>query len=157
MLALIEEDLGRDTALAVARFFVLFLRRPEGQSPFSARLAAQLSARAPIRHALRWIHQNLHGDLSVGRLAREAGMSERNFARAFARDTKMTPAAYVELARVDVARRLFEESRLPLQRVAAASGFSTAQAMRRSFVRQLGVTPSEYRRRYGSILGAKDF
>ena len=156
MLALVEEDLGRETALAVAQFFVLFLKRPGGQSQFSAQLAAQFSAKEPIRDALRQIHENLRRDLSVGRLAREAGMSERNFARAFARDTNMTPAAYVELARVAAARRLLEERKLPLQRIAVASGFSTMQAMRRALVRQLGATPRQYRERFGSALDDTD-
>ncbi|WP_068874855.1 GlxA family transcriptional regulator, partial [Phenylobacterium sp. CCH9-H3] len=156
MLALVEEDLGRETALAVAQFFVLFLKRPGGQSQFSAQLAAQFSAKEPIREALRWVNENLRGDLSVGRLAREAGMSERNFARAFARETKMTPAAYVEIARVDSARRLLEERKLPLQRIAAASGFSTLQAMRRALFRHLGATPTEYRERFGSAFVVED-
>lgn len=156
MLALVEEDLGREIALAVAQFFVLFLKRPGGQSQFSTQLAAQFSAKEPVQDAMRRVNEDLRGDLSVGRLAREAGMSERNFARAFARETNMTPAAYVELARVDAARRLLEEQKLPLQRIAVASGFSTMQAMRRALFRHLGATPREYRERFGSAFAAAD-
>ncbi|MDZ4372213.1 MAG: helix-turn-helix domain-containing protein [Phenylobacterium sp.] len=156
MLALVEEDLGREIALAVAQFFVLFLKRPGGQSQFSAQLAAQFSANEPIQDSMRRVNENLRGDLSVGRLARDAGMSERSFARAFSREARMTPAAYVELARVDAARRLLEEQKLPLQRIAVASGFSTMQAMRRALFRQLGATPREYRERFGSAFATED-
>ena len=84
----------------------------------------------------------------MARLAHQAGMSERNFARTFVQETNLTPADFVELARIDEARRLLEETKAPLQRVARDSGFSGTQAMRRAFCRRLDVTPSEYRDRF---------
>jgi transcriptional regulator GlxA family with amidase domain len=150
MLSLIEEDLGREAALAVARFFVMFLKRPGGQSQFSAQLAAQFVSREPIQRAQQWIHDHRRDGLSVSELAQEVGMSQRNFARAFANETNMTPATYVELARIDAARRLLEESHLSLQQVAFESGFSSPQAMRRAFARHLDVTPGDYRQRFQS-------
>ena len=103
-LALVEEDLGRDVALEAARWLVLFLKRPGGQAQFSAQLAAQTADRAPLRELQAWIPDHLDEDLSVPALASRAAMSERNFARAFRRETGMTPAAYVEAARVESAR-----------------------------------------------------
>ena len=100
-LALVEEDLGRDVALETARWLVLFLKRPGGQAQFSAQLAAQMAEREPLRELQAWIADHLDEDLSVPALARRACMSERNFARAFRDETGMTPAAYVELARVE--------------------------------------------------------
>jgi transcriptional regulator GlxA family with amidase domain len=150
MLSLIEEDLGKEAALAVARFMVMFLKRPGGQSQFSPHLAAQYSAREPIRRVQEWIQAHLQEDLSVPELARRAGMSQRNFARAFVQETRMTPAEYVERMRVDAARRLLENGRLSIQRIAFESGFSSPQAMRRAFCRHLGVPPTEYRDRFRS-------
>lgn len=150
MLALIEEDLGREVALAVGRYLVMFLKRPGGQSQFSAQLAAQFVTREPIQRLQLWIRDHLGEDLSVARMAREVGMSQRNFARTFVQEARMTPAEFVELARIDKARRLLEETREPLQRVAFESGFAGTQAMRRAFCRRLDVTPSEYRERFRS-------
>jgi transcriptional regulator GlxA family with amidase domain len=148
VLSLIEEDLGRDAALAVARFLVMYLKRPGGQSQFSSQLAAQFVAREPIQRVLQWIRDHLREDLSVAQLAREAGMSQRNFARAFVQETHVTPAHFVELTRIEEARRLLEETKLPVQRVALDSGFSGTRAMRKAFCRRLDITPSEYRERF---------
>jgi transcriptional regulator GlxA family with amidase domain len=150
MLALVQEDLGREPALAVARFFVMFLKRPGGQSQFSPQLAAQFASREPIQRAQQWIHDHLRHSLSIAELAQAVGMSQRNFARTFASETSMTPATYVELARIDAARRLLEDSQLSLQQVAFESGFSSPQAMRRAFARQIDATPGDYRQRFQS-------
>ena len=149
-LALVEEDHGRALALAVARSLVVYLKRPGGQSQFSLPLAAQISARTPIEHIQQWIRDHPTADLSVAALARRAGMSERNFSRQFRGDAKVTPAAYVEATRIDVARALLEETGLPLQRIATKCGFTGADAMRRVFLRRLGVTALEYRQRFRS-------
>ncbi|HEX7943707.1 MAG TPA: GlxA family transcriptional regulator [Phenylobacterium sp.] len=148
VLSLIEEDLGRDVALAVGRYLVMYLKRPGGQSQFSAQLAAQFVAREPIQRVLQWIRDHLRKDLSVSQLAREAGMSQRSFARAFVQETHVTPAQFVELARIEEAQGLLEGTRLPVQRVALDSGFSGTQAMRKAFSRRLDITPSEYRERF---------
>lgn len=148
-LALIEEDLGRDVALKVARQHVMFIMRPGGQSQFSAHLAAQQNHDKPLGDLLEWIVENVNQDLSVPSLARQAAMSERNFARHFSRETGTTPARFVEAARVQAARRLLEESNRPIDQVAYQSGFSNAERMRRTFHRHLGISPLDYRTRFG--------
>ena len=147
-LALLEEDYGRDVALIVARQLVLFLRRPGTQSQFSAQLAGQLAARDPLRDAQQLVAEHPDGDLSVGALARHAGMSERNFARCFRDEVGMTPARYVEQARVETARRLLEETDDGVEAVARRAGFGTAETMRRTFLRHVRTTPNDYRRRF---------
>ena len=94
-LALLEEDHGRDFALTVARFLVLFLKRSGGQAQFSTQLQAQFSSVPAIRQAQHWCHENLDGDLSIGALAKRVAMSERSFARAFREETGGTPAEFV--------------------------------------------------------------
>jgi transcriptional regulator GlxA family with amidase domain len=147
-LALVEEDFGRAVALQVAREFVMFLKRPGGQSQFSAHLAAQTAERTAIRDAQAWILQNLEKMLTVDNLAQHVGMSTRNFARQFKKETSTTPADFVERARVDAARRLLEESGTPLKRVASQCGFGDPNSLRRAFLRRLGVSPADYRRRF---------
>lgn len=147
-LALVEEDLGRDVALESARWLVVFLQRPGGQAQFSAQLAAQAADRAPLRELQAWIPDHLDEDLSVPALARRAGMSDRNFARAFRRETGVTPGAYVEAARVERARIALETGDLPVETVAERSGFGTVETMRRAFRRRVGVSPANYRTRF---------
>jgi transcriptional regulator GlxA family with amidase domain len=147
-LALVEADLGRRIALAVARQLVVFLKRPGGQAQFSATLALQHGdARFERLHA--WIADNVRGDLSVGALADAAAMSERSFIRHYRRATGMTPARAVERIRVEAARQVLEQA-LPIKRVASRCGFGSEETMRRSFLRLLGTTPQEYRERFSS-------
>lgn len=147
-LALVEEDHGRDIAMIVARYMVVFLKRPGGQSQFSMHLVGQMSETTMIQKAQAYILTNLTRSLSVEHLAHEIGMSARNFARAFRRDLGMTPADFVAAARVDAARRLLEDTSQPLQRIAAACGFTDVSTMRRTFARTIGVAPNEYRSRF---------
>ncbi len=147
-LALVEEDHGRRLALATARMLVIFLKRPGGQSQFSAQLAAQMAEREPLRDLQAWILEHPHEDLRVETLARRAGMSPRNFARAFAKEVGMTPARFVEQARIGAARRRLEESGAGVDEIAAAAGFGTAETMRRAFLRGLATNPSAYRARF---------
>jgi transcriptional regulator GlxA family with amidase domain len=147
-LALVEEDLGRDVALAIARRMVLFLRRPANQSQFSAPLRAQAAESDGIREAQHLVAEHPEGDCSVAALARAAAMSERNFARCFTAEVGMTPARYVERVRVETARRLLEDSDEGVEAIAAAAGFGTAETMRRTFLRLLRTNPTEYRRRF---------
>ena len=153
-LALVEEDLGRRTALEVARWLVLFVKRPGGQSQFSTQLAAQTADREPLRELQDWIAGHLDGDLSIPALAERAHMSERNFARAFRRELGLTPAAYVEIARVEAARMALETTATPVETVARQAGFGTVETMRRAFHRRLGVGPAEYRARFTSTQAA---
>lgn len=147
-LALVEDDLGRDVALAVARRLVLFLRRPGNQSQFSAQMGAQLAERDGIREAQRHVMDRPDADCSVAELARVAAMSERNFTRVFTAEVGVTPARYVERIRVETARRLLEDTNDGVEAVAAASGFGTAETMRRTFLRLVRTSPTEYRRRF---------
>lgn len=147
-LALVEEDCGREVALATAREMVLFLKRPGGQSQFSTHLQAQAADKTAIRALQDWILQNLDGDLSVDRLAARVAMSPRNFARVFARETGTTPAKFVERARIDAARRALEDSAAPMATVAARCGFGHPETMRRVFQRHLSVAPQDYRQRF---------
>jgi transcriptional regulator GlxA family with amidase domain len=149
-LALVEEDHGRELALRVARELVMFLKRPGGQSQFSAHLAAQTAERSGVRELQAHVLANLKDDLSVPALALRAGMSERSFARTFRRETGTTPAEFVENARIDAARRLAEASDLPAKRLADAVGYANVDGFRRAFGRRLGVSLVEYRRRFAA-------
>jgi transcriptional regulator GlxA family with amidase domain len=151
-LALVEEDLGRSLAMQVARNLVVFLNRPGGQSQFSASLEAQAAAadgNAPNHFAPLhgWIAEHLTGDLRVERLAEQASMSPRTFARIYAAKMGVTPARMVEKIRVEAVRRILEESDTPIKRIAAECGFRKEDRMRRAFARQVGTTPAEYRAR----------
>ncbi|QHA08217.1 helix-turn-helix domain-containing protein [Streptomyces broussonetiae] len=147
-LALVEEDLDREVALAVARHLVVFLRRPGNQAQFSAQLAAQTAQRAPLREVQRWITEHPGGDLTVESLAARARLSPRHFARAFREETGVTPGRYVDRVRLEHARRLLEDTVGGVEEVARASGYGTPEAMRRAFLRALGTPPVEYRRRF---------
>ena len=147
-LALVEEDLGRETAVEIARWLVLFLQRPGGQAQFSSHLSAQVAERRPLRELQSWIADNLDSDLRVETLAERAAMSPRNFARFFRREIGMTPAAYVEELRVERARQLLEESADPVDAISARCGFGTPETMRRAFGRRVGVAPAQYRARF---------
>ncbi|WAL72656.1 DJ-1/PfpI family protein [Kitasatospora sp. YST-16] len=146
-LHLVEEDLGRDAALAIARELVVFLRRPGGQAQFSAQLSAQLAERDPVREVQRWITEHPEDDLSVESLARRAALSPRQFARVFTADVGVTPGRYVAGARLEAARRRLEDTRDGVEQIARACGYGSAEAMRRAFARTLATTPADYRRR----------
>jgi transcriptional regulator GlxA family with amidase domain len=149
-LALIEEDLGREAALTIARHLVVFLRRPGNQAQFSAQLATQMAQREPWREVQQWISEHPDADLSVDALAERASLSPRHFARAFADQVGMTPGRYVDRVRLEAARRRLEDTGGGIEATARACGFGTPEAMRRAFMRALGVAPSEYRRRFQS-------
>jgi transcriptional regulator GlxA family with amidase domain len=146
-LALVEEDLGREVALAVARYLVMFLKRPGGQAQFSAALSLQAGEdRFGRLHA--WINANLRSDLSLRGLAAQAGMSERSFSRHYLEATGLTPTRAVERLRVEAARRQLSDSKLPAKRIAQQCGFGSEETMRRSFLRLLATTPQDYRARF---------
>jgi transcriptional regulator GlxA family with amidase domain len=153
-LALIEEDHGRDLAVSVARHMVMYLKRPGGQSQYSVPLAAQARTRSPIARVQTWILDHPELDLSLSMLASRAAMSPRNFSRVFRSETALSPATYVEQVRMDKARRLLEETSLPLDQVAKQSGLGTAGSARRVFLRRLGISLRQYRDRFK--LGAEE-
>lgn len=147
-LALLEEDHGAALALEVARRLVIFVRRPGGQAQFSTFLSAG-AAEMPALQALQaWLPQQIARKLDVAELAQRCCMSTRTFARAFVRETGITPARYVERLRVDAARGLMESSGRNLKAVARACGFRNTQGMRRAFLRTLAITPQEYHQRF---------
>jgi transcriptional regulator GlxA family with amidase domain len=147
-LALVEEDLGGEAALLIARHLVLFLRRPGNQSQFSATLGGQSPAREPLREIQRAVLEDVAGAHTVEAMAGRAHMSARHFARAFRAETGITPARYVERVRLEAARRALEQGSQPIAAVAQACGFGTPETMRRAFLRALAVGPAEYRRRF---------
>ncbi len=149
-LALVEEDHGRELALTVAQWLVLFLKRPGGQSQFSVGLAAQATEHERIRELQAWAQAHLASDLGIAKLAKRVAMSPRNFARVFTKEVGETPARWVERARVEAARRMLEESDEGVETVASRCGFGTAETLRRAFIRQLKVAPSAYRARFRS-------
>jgi transcriptional regulator GlxA family with amidase domain len=144
-LALVEEDIGHEAALAVARGLVVYLRRPGGQAQFSAQLRAQAAQRAPLREVQHWISEHPAADLSVAALAGRAGLSPRQFARAFTAEIGMTPGKFVSQVRLETARRMLAGPGQGISQVARACGYGTPEAMRRAFVQSLGVPPASYR------------
>src|SRR5262249_40156145 len=143
-LELVEQDCGRELTLMVARWLVVFLRRPGGQSQFSVQLSAQLAERDGLRELQAWIAEHPGADLSIPTLARQARMSPRNFARVFSRETGITPAAYVEAQRVEAARRLLETTARNSTDVATALGFLRVETMHRAFRRVLWSIPPSF-------------
>lgn len=149
-LALVEEDHGSRLALQVARHLVLYLRRPGGQSQFSAALSLQLSDRQPLRELHSWVLENLGKSLSVQTLAEHVTMSPRNFARIFRREMGTTPGKFVERLRIETARRRLEETPRGLKRIAQECGFSSVGSMRAVFQRVVGISPGQYRQHFRS-------
>jgi transcriptional regulator GlxA family with amidase domain len=147
-LALVEDDCGAEVAQTVARWLVMFLRRPGGQSQFAAALWQPASELDAIRAAQDAVLADPGGDHSVPALAAGVGMSLRNFTRVFTRELGTTPARYVERVRVEAACRLLETTGLTVDVVARRGGFGTAETMRRTFLRTLGIPPTDYRRRF---------
>lgn len=147
-LALVEEDLGRELAFAVAQTLVMFVRRPGGLTQFSALLQSQAAERQPLRDLLVWAAEHLDEDLSVETLAARVHMSVRNFSRAFRRELGKTPARFIEILRVEAATRMLEQNGARIEHVAQECGLGSGDSMRRSFLRVWGIPPSEYRERF---------
>ncbi|MEM9175707.1 MAG: DJ-1/PfpI family protein, partial [Myxococcota bacterium] len=147
-LALVEDDLGRELALEVSRRMVFFLKRPGGQSQFSAQLEGQVPDRDPLRALQTFIVEHPAEDHAVERLAARVSMSPRNFSRVFAKQVGQSPGRFVERVRVEAARRRLEETVGTVDAVASDVGFGTAETMRRAFLRQIGVGPAAYRERF---------
>ena len=150
-LALVEEDYGSRLALQVARNLVLYLRRPGGQSQFSAALSLQLTDRKPLRELEAWVLDNLNKPLTVPLLAERVAMSPRNFARIFTKEMKTTPAKFVESLRVEAARRRLEESHNSMEMIAGECGFGNVNSMRNVFQRTLKIAPGQYRRHFRHV------
>lgn len=150
-LAWVEEDCGAAIAQEVARELVLFLRRSGGQKQLSVSLSAQASEMRAIQELQVWIAENLRKKLTVQVLADRTAMSVRNFERVFTREVGRTPSRYVLQARVEAVRHQLERTDRGLKQIAAACGFGSADVMRRSFARFVGVTPNQYRSKTRSL------
>lgn len=144
-MALVEEDVGSRVALHIARMMVVFLKRPGGQLQFSVALKAQMPSTRSFADLAAWVAENLDKPLSVEMLAEQMAMSPRNFARVFREETGITPARYVRQARLDAARVMLEQTRRGLDQIAALCGFGSDEVMRRAFVEEMGVSPTQYR------------
>ena len=149
-LALVEEDLGRDVAHAVAQQLVLFLRRPGSQSQFSLPLWSAQPRTDPIRAVLSAIHTDPGARHSIADLAGHAGLSPRHLQRRFTAEIGSPPAAYVERVRIEAAQRALTDTDDPVATVARRYGFGTAETLRRAFHRNTSVAPSDYRDRFRS-------
>jgi transcriptional regulator GlxA family with amidase domain len=147
-LALVEEDYGFSLARDIAQDMVMYLRRPGGQLQFSRYNLQQINGPGPLGELLKWILDNLTGDLCVEKLAEKVAMSPRNFSRVFTRETGISPARYVAEARLAAARERLEQSNDTLERVAEQTGLGSAINLRRIFEKQLHLTPGEYRQRF---------
>lgn len=150
-LELVGRDHGADLANQVARQLVVYRKRAGGQSQFSATPEGRGPDSAMLRPVLNWMKENLEADLSICALASSANMSERNFARVFRRETKSTPAAFVEWLRIDQARTLLETTTHPVSTVAKRCGFGTVETMHRVFRRRLGTTPGQHRAHFDTV------
>jgi len=148
--ALVECDLGAPTARKVARWLVMFLQRPGGQSQFSERLTLELASGSPLRPVVDDVVSEPRAAHTVADLAERAAMSERHLTRLFASEMGMTPGHFVERVRVEAARDLLEATRLNLSVVADRSGFRSTETRRRAFLRITGVGPGKHRRRFGA-------
>ncbi|GAA3020787.1 GlxA family transcriptional regulator [Streptomyces fulvorobeus] len=153
-LALVEDDLGRDVAHAVAREMVMFLRRPGGQSQFSVALWSKEPATDPIRAAVSAIHADPGARHGIADLAQSARLSPRHLQRRFTAELGTPPASYVERVRIEAAQRALAEGDDPVEAVARHCGFGTAETLRRTFHRHLGIAPSDYRARFRSTTTA---
>jgi len=147
-LALVEEDYGAAVSRRIAKDLVLYLRRSGNQAQYSNLLDLQAADYQPIQDLIAWMNDHLGERLSVDRLAARVAMSPRNFARVFAAKTGYTPGKFVELLRVEAAKRLLETSRAPVKRISASCGFANGSSLRRAFGKRIHVSPQNYRLRF---------
>lgn len=149
-IALIEEDYGSEFARRVAQGMVMYLRRPGNQTQFSVHLSPAISEESKMHQLRTYISENLNGDLRVEALAEKTNMSPRNFTRVFTRDVGVTPGQFVEQCRLEFARQCLEQTDLALGQIAERCGYTTADGLRHTFDRHLGVNPREYRKRFAT-------
>ncbi len=143
-LAMVEEDLGREVSLAIARGLVVFLRRPGGQKQFSHHLRSQTQSSSGFANLVDWLISGLDKSISVESMAKRCSMSPRHFARLFRQELRVTPAKFLEQLRLEKARLLLEQNILPIKAVAASCGFTSSEQFRRSFQRNLHTNPCDY-------------
>lgn len=149
-IALVEEDFGSAVAHRIARLLVVYLRRPGNQAQVSVQLSAQIARSDPLREIQYWAAANLTADLSIPALARRAGLSTRQFSRAFTEQVGITPGRYVDLARLEAAQHALTDTGDGVIGIARRCGYGTPEAMRRAFVRDLDISPTQYRHRFAN-------
>ena len=149
-IALVEEDFGRAVAHQIARLLVVYLRRPGNQAQVSVQLSAQVAHSDPLREVQYWAAANPAADLSVPALAQRAGLSTRQFSRAFTEQVGLPPGRFVDLVRLEAAQRLLTDTQDGVISIAHRCGYGTPEAMRRAFLRDLDVSPTGYRRTFAS-------
>jgi len=149
-LALVEEDVGRDVAMRVASQLVMFFKRPGGQLQFSRKGHTHPAGRSVLQDVQRLVAARPELKHSVASMAAHSGLSARHFARLFQTEIGTTPAAWVEEARINAARTLIETAGESPKQIAAKCGFANADVLRRAFVKHVGVSPAEYRKRFRS-------
>ncbi|HEY5110038.1 MAG TPA: DJ-1/PfpI family protein [Acidimicrobiales bacterium] len=149
-LALVEDDLGTDVSQLIARWLVMFLHRPGGQTQFATPVWVRRAERSPVRQAQARVEAAPEGDHRVAVLAESASMSERHFTRVFAAEVGETPSRFVERVRTEAARRELESTRDTLDVIASRCGFGTTETLRRTFHRRLRTSPDAYRRRFAT-------
>lgn len=150
-LALVEEDHGTEVARTVARWLVVFLQRPGGQSQFSQRLEAPVPSESRLRSIVDGIVADPGSDHRVPALAEQAALSTRQLTRLFIKEVQTTPGRFVERVRVEAARAQLEAGATSVEAIAASCGFGSPETMRRAFRRVLGIGPGEYRQRFGAL------
>ncbi len=147
-LALVEEDLGGSVSQTVARWLVMFRHRPGGQTQFASPVWVPRAERSTVRAVQTLVESAPGGDHRVPALAAAAAMSVRHFTRVFTDEVGETPARFVERVRIEAARHELETTSDTLEVVASRAGFGSAETLRRTFQRRMGVTPDSYRRRF---------
>lgn len=147
-LALVEEDHGPEAARSIAKHLVVFLRRPGAQSQFSLHTGTATPRAGGLRAAIDSVVADPAADHGLAALAARAAVSERHLTRLFRKEIGMTPAQYVERARIEAAQRLLEAGDEGVATVARRSGLGSEETMRRTFLKRLGVTPTDYRNRF---------
>lgn len=151
-LALVEEDLGQSFALHIARWLVLYLKRPGNQSQFSTYLDCKNIANPAMRKVCEWILEHINEELTVETLAEYIAMSPRNFARVFARELRVTPAKFINKLRVEHASQHLIETQLSIDEIAYHCGLKTGENLRRQFLSLMEITPAQYRKSFQSSL-----
>lgn len=147
-LAVVMEDLGRELAMQVAQHLVLYLHRPGGQRQFSQVMALQRQQRGSFNDLAVWMSENLHKAIDVETLAQQACMSPRHFSRKFLQETGTSPMRFLSQIRLEKSRALLEQGELPIQAVASACGFQSAETFRRQFQERYGLSPMHYQGRF---------
>jgi transcriptional regulator GlxA family with amidase domain len=149
-LALVEDDLGSDVSQLIARWLVMYLHRPGGQTQFATPVWVRRAERSPVREAQSRVEATPDGDHRVSSMAEAASMSERHFTRVFSAEVGESPSRFVERVRTEAARRELESTHDTLDVIASRCGFGSPETLRRAFHRRLRTSPDAYRRRFAT-------